>query len=71
MIKRHVERTFWRQRQGTSVDVSDQVADVHRSKIAVRNLAAMGFDAEFSTNGAHVQTVGRRWKLEQRRGPLF
>ena len=40
------------QRQGPSIDVNFQVADVHRLIIAVRGLTATGCEVEFYQKGA-------------------
>ena len=70
-IKRYREKTIRRQCQGTSIDVNFQVADVHRSVVAVRVLTAIGCDVEFCKSGACFLTVGRHWKLEQGCGQFF
>ena len=48
-----------------------QVADVRRPMTGDRDLTAMGCEVEFSMNGAHIPSGGRRWKLEQGRGQFF
>ena len=42
-----------------------QFSGCRRPQFAVKDLTAMRCEVEVSENGAHIQTGGRRWKLEQ------
>ena len=64
-------KTIILQRQGPSSNFNFQVQDVRRPIIGDRDLTAMGCEVEFSINGAHIPSGGRRWKLEQGRGQFF
>ena len=71
MVKRYGERIIRLQRQGTSMDVNFQVADVHRPTIPSQGLDGDLLRSRILPKWSAHQTGRRRWTLEHGREKFF